>query len=294
METLQTLRRRIDNAEDMQSVVKTMKALAAVKIRQYEASVASLAHYNRTLRLAFQILFREGRPRVAETTTPTRFGAILFGSDQGMCGQFNDEIASYFLDYRDELTGAGGDWTVSVVGARLFGRLEEAGIEAAQPVELPGSLPGVTRLVQELLPRVEAWHTSQRIDRVLLFYNRRTSAATYRPWHFRLLPMDLRDILESEEPEPPFRTLPMFTMDRDRMFSALFRQYLFVMLYRACAESLASENASRISSMQAAEKNVEERLTEFRATFNQLRQTAITEELLDVITGFEALEGDAV
>ena len=69
----------------------------------------------------------------------------------------------------------------------------------------------------------------------------------------------------------------------------MVRQYLFVSLFQACAESLASENASRIAAMQAAEKNIEERLEELQGQYNHLRQTAITEELLDVVTGFEAL-----
>jgi F-type H+-transporting ATPase subunit gamma len=78
-------------------------------------------------------------------------------------------------------------------------------------------------------------------------------------------------------------------MDWDRLFSALMRQYLFVSLSRACAESLASENASRLAAMQGAEKNIDERLTELQALFRQQRQMAITAELLDIVAGVEAL-----
>ena len=78
-------------------------------------------------------------------------------------------------------------------------------------------------------------------------------------------------------------------MPAERLLSHLVRQYLFVSLFRACAESLASENASRIAAMQAAEKNIEERLDEFQDAFNKMRQSAITEELLDIVAGFEAL-----
>ena len=81
-------------------------------------------------------------------------------------------------------------------------------------------------------------------------------------------------------------------MESDVLLSRLVRQYLFVSLFRAMAESLAGENASRIASMQAAEKNIQERLAELSTAYNQRRQTAITEELLDVVTGFEALMTD--
>ncbi len=76
------------------------------------------------------------------------------------------------------------------------------------------------------------------------------------------------------------------------LYSRLLRQHLFVSLFRACAHSLAGENASRIASMQAAERSIAERLEEFREEWRRTRQTLITEELLDVITGFEMLRED--
>jgi F-type H+-transporting ATPase subunit gamma len=80
-------------------------------------------------------------------------------------------------------------------------------------------------------------------------------------------------------------------MDRARLLYDLLGQYLFVTLYQALAESLASENAARLAAMQAAENNIEERLKDLRLQYNQLRQSTITEELLDIVAGFEALTG---
>lgn len=289
MQTLESLRRRIENTKDMQSVVKTMKALAAVHIREYEAAVESLRDYSRTLRLAFRILFRESRLPARHSAADGKFGAIVFGSDQGMCGQFNDEIASYALDYMREATGGPADWSVAAIGGRVSVRLEDAGLRVDGTAELPTALPGITPLVQDLLPRIEHWEVERGIGRVTVFYNQRVSASSFRPQHLRLLPLDLHAIVHHEEEDQPFRTLPMFTMERERLFSWLVRQYLFVAIYRACAESLASENASRIASMQTADKNIEERLNEFQSEFNRMRQSSITEELLDVVGGFEAL-----
>ena len=78
-------------------------------------------------------------------------------------------------------------------------------------------------------------------------------------------------------------------MDVNQLFSSLVRHYLFFSLYRAFVESLASENASRLLSMQVAEKNIEEQLDELNVQFHRQRQAAITSELLDVVTGFEAI-----
>ena len=72
---------------------------------------------------------------------------------------------------------------------------------------------------------------------------------------------------------------------------ALIREYLFISLFRACAESLASENASRLAAMERADKNISDLLEELHGNFHQLRQSSIDEELFDVISGFEALSG---
>ena len=72
--------------------------------------------------------------------------------------------------------------------------------------------------------------------------------------------------------------------------SALIREYLFISLFRACAESLASENASRLAAMQRAEKNIGELLETLHGNYHRLRQSGIDEELFDVISGYEALE----
>ena len=81
----------------------------------------------------------------------------------------------------------------------------------------------------------------------------------------------------------------MFTVNWHTLFSALIRQHLLVSVYQSIVESLAAENASRMASMQAAERNIEERMQELRSRFHQQRQSSITTELLDIVGGFEAL-----
>lgn len=291
METLETLQRKTASATDLQSVVKTMKALAAVNIRQYEKAVASLAVYNRTIERGLHVMLttREERTVIVKPATEARLGALVFGSDQGMCGQLNEQVVTHALKAMDDLGTRAAERTVSVVGTRAAGRLQEAGQAVETCFEMPSALPGVTPMVQDLLLHLEAWHTQRRIERIYLFYSQHLSSATFRPHTVHLLPVNQLWLTFLETEAWPTRMLPAFTMDWDRLFSALIRQYLFVSLYRACAESLASENASRLAAMQGAEKNIEERLAELQALFRQQRQTVITEELLDIVAGFEAL-----
>lgn len=290
MQTLETLKRKIGSAEDLESVVRTMKTLAAVSIRQYETAVASLADYYATIEEGLKMVLWQARdlspPGMPAGTGET--GVVVFGSDQGMCGQFNEQIVNYA---REGMSAAGdqGDRDCLAVGARISERLEDAGIRVDHELPAPGSAAGITGLVQDILLAIDDWRSRRKLERVVLFYNRRRTASSYMPHHWQLLPIDPERIEPLKERRWPSRTLPAFTMQRGRLFSVLIRQYLFVSLFRACAESAAGENASRIASMHAAERNISDRLTELRSEYNQQRQTSITEELLDVVSGFEAL-----
>ncbi|MHB9071952.1 MAG: F0F1 ATP synthase subunit gamma [Desulfobaccales bacterium] len=293
METIESLRRKIAVSQDLQEVVKTMKTLAAVSIRQYEKAVASLRQYSHTVEMGMQIVMRSRREEQAQPRPASgrRLGAIIFGSELGMCGQFNELLVSYALDRFNELQVAKKDRTIAAVGARAVSRLEEAGEQVGSYFAVPGSVSGITSRVQELLLKIEAWQCPGGIDRIMLFHHQPVSGAVYRPQTMPLLPIDM-EWLESLGQKPwPSRVLPTFTMARPRLIYALLGQYLFVSLYRAFAESLASENAARLAAMQAAENNIEDRLKELRLHYNQLRQSSITEELLDIVAGFEALTG---
>jgi F-type H+-transporting ATPase subunit gamma len=228
-----------------------------------------------------------------QESTSGQAGAIVFGSDQGMCGQFNEQIANFAVD---SLAGTNGEEQhpapALCVGHRVSDKLSSAGIDVKRIFRLPGSAGGITSLVQDLLPAIDQWRQAHDIARILVFHNRRLSASTLRPYVMQLLPLAPERLTQRvhEDADPANRTLPMWTMDTSILFSRLVKQFLFVSLFRACAESLAGENASRIAAMQAAERNIRDRLQLLRSDYATRRQTTITEELLDVVTGFEALK----
>ena len=118
------------------------------------------------------------------------------------------------------------------------------------------------------------------------------SGAVYAPVSQRLLPLDETWRRELAELPWPTANLPEVMGGGTATLRALIREYLFVSLFRACAESLASENASRLAAMQRAEKNIDELLENLNRTFHRLRQSGIDEELFDVVSGFEALSGE--
>ncbi len=291
MQTIESIKRQINSVEDLLSIVETMKMMAAINIRHYERSVAAIDSYNRTVETGFQVLLREQPNEITpERADPDPVpGVVMFGSDQGMCGQFNEQIAAFSMEELSRLGVQRKHWVILALGARLTAHLQAE----EQPVDdawtIPGSVKGITPLVQDIVLKIDVWRTERGVSHILLFYNRPLSGATYRPHMLQLLPVDWERFRHMAREEWPSRSLPMFTMDWQRLLSALLRQYLFVSIYRAFAESLMSENASRLATMQSAERNIQEHLEDLNTLFHQQRQHSITEELLDIIAGFEAL-----
>jgi F-type H+-transporting ATPase subunit gamma len=292
MQTIQNLKRKIDSTEDLQSVVKTMKSLAAVSIRQYEQAAQALEDYYRTVELGFQVVLRERfRTRLTIKAAPAgRIAAVVFGSDQGMAGSLNEQIVTHAAEVLENERGGKEQPVILAVGERAFGHLEDAGLPVSDTFNLPGSVSGITPYVQNIVMRIETWQEQFGVDQVMLFHNRTTSQASFRPHTVRLLPIDRQWVERLEKKKWRSRSLPTFTMEPEILFSALIREYLFVSIFRAFVESLASENASRLASMQGAEKNIEERLGELTNQYHQQRQMSITEELLDIVAGFEAMK----
>jgi F-type H+-transporting ATPase subunit gamma len=290
-DTTASLRRKIGGAGDLQNVVRTMKAVAASSIGQYEQSVRALTDYYRTVELGLGACFRESGPVSViagrkRKTVPGAIGAVVFGSDQGLVGQFNDVVADYAIKTLAALPAKPEVWAV---GERLHARLADTGLPLRGLFTVPNSVKAITPLVGQILVESEMRHSQGEATELHLFYNRPKSGAVYAPVSQRLLPLDENWRRKLAELPWPTGNLPEVMGGGTATLRALIREYLFVSLFRACAESLASENASRLAAMQRADKNIDELLEDLNGTFHSLRQSGIDEELFDVISGFEAL-----
>lgn len=297
--TTTALRRQIGSASDLKSVVRTMKASAASAIGQYEKSVAALADYALTVELGLGVCLRAVDPKGAQADTgPTQpedtlVHAVVFGSDQGLVGRFNEVVVDHAMAHLGELPAQAQVWAV---GERVRARLLDAGLPPVGSFPVPGSVELITRLVGQILLKVQVSDGTGGGERqagtLMLFYNRPTGAS-YEPVSQRLLPLDehwQRDL--ARRPWPTARSLtpsPEVLGTGRQVLRAFIREHLFVSLFRASAESLASENASRLAAMQRADRNIGELLTDLNARFHRTRQSGIDEELFDVIAGFDAM-----
>jgi F-type H+-transporting ATPase subunit gamma len=268
-----------------------MKALAASSIGQYEQSVRALTDYYRTVELGLSACFRESEPMAAMVERKGQndegaMGAIVFGSDQGLVGQFNEVVADYTVKTLAALPGKAQVWAV---GERVQARLVDAGLSLMETFPVPNSVQAITPLVGKIQVASEARRTKGEYASLYVFHNRPKSGALYEPVSQRLLPLDAQWQQGLARIRWPTLNLPEVMREGATTLRAYIREYLFISLFRACAESLASENASRLASMERADRNIDELLETLHGTFHRLRQTNIDEELFDVISGYEAL-----
>ncbi len=295
MDSLEHLQQQLDGVNDLRTIVRTMKALSAARIRQYEQAVAALSGYARTVQLGLHVVLRDA---AAPLTTSRRrqeherIGAVVFGSDHGLCGRFNEAITGFAREQlvaAGKAADAGPEPLLLAVGARAADSLTHAGMNVEADLMLPASPPQITATVQQLLFTIDHWRQHRQLHALFLFYNQHSTSRGYEPRSLSLLPLDLRQLHDAAGPRWPGPSLPIFTMARELLASRLLHQYLFVSLFRACAESQASEHAARLDAMQSAQRNVDEHLETLTMAYRRARQDTITAELLDVVSGFEAV-----
>jgi F-type H+-transporting ATPase subunit gamma len=285
-DSLDRLRHQIDRARQLGSVVRAMKALATMSIGQYEQAVRSLDDYLRTVELGLATCVRS-QPLLPDAEfSRGAAAAVVFGSDQGLVGRFNEAMGEFA---QQELAKHGGACQLWIIGERLAARLEADGACAHETLALPSSVTGIAALVTEALVAVEQYRAAHPGLVVYVLFHRLIAGAAYEPVCERLLPFDAQWQARFAHLSWPTHDIPELVGPIEAALRAHLREYLFVSLFRACAESLASENASRLAAMQRAERNIGSLVESLTQTFNGMRQSAIDEELFDVIAGFEAL-----
>jgi F-type H+-transporting ATPase subunit gamma len=287
-DSLDSLRRKLSAAEQLGSVVRAMKAISASSIVEYEKAVEALGQYQHAVELGLRLCLDDRHPVVTGPMTavarPT--GALILGTDQGLVGRFNEVIADFACE---QLGLISGPKTVWAVGERVCPALEAAGLTVKKRFSVPSSVTAIRAFVTELQIEIEGWTAGQRVSEIRVFHNSPRAIARYEVTNQRLLPLDAAWFKRIREIPWPKSQLAEVLGDRATSLNALVREELFISLYRACAESLASENASRLAAMQRAEENIDSVSDDLRQSLNRLRQSSIDEELFDVIAGFNAL-----
>jgi F-type H+-transporting ATPase subunit gamma len=301
LEQLETIKRRISSSQELRTIVKNMKSLAAVYIRFFQQAARAVDQYRESLYLGFRAYFAAGgdtdsgeagedSPGYAPPARGEEMpGVVLIGSEQGMCGNFNEKLMEYLDRFTGRLPNAVPRPRLAAVGSRIHQPAAESPYSVDENFRLPTSPEQIAGLVDRIILFIGEWRTEYRLNSIYLIHNTHGEENVHEPKDMKLFPLDRR-LLEQWSEEPwEGKTIPLVTMNRKNVFKRLIDHFIYAQLFRGFVESMESENAARLASMEAAEKNIQDKLTELQNQYNVRRQQAITSELLDMVGGFEAL-----
>lgn len=304
MKSREYYHRQLQSANELQLVVKAMKASAGSAVQQFRQAAESLDKYEETVHLGLKAWFsglyskehpgkRQNRIMTGAKQASGKFktGILVFGSEQGMCGQFNQVIANFTVKKLEELSLTPVSVKTIGIGHRIQVPLENERFQSEEYLPLPSTISALSGDVQQAVIQLESWQ-KQDINQVLLFYNHLKTKSSYKSLMIQLLPLDTGWLKEIQSEPWLTHQIPLYTMKPADLFAKLIEEYLFTSLYRAYAHTLASENASRLVTMQNAEKNIDDHIQKLQLSFNHFRQNQIDEELRDIISGFEAIVGN--
>jgi len=276
-DTTASLRRKIRSAGDLQSVVRTMKALAASSIGQYEKSVRALADYYRPWSWDWAHVFGRASQRIEGGKERTnRCGCDWRGRFRirpGTGGQFNDVVADYAIKTLAALPGKPKVWAV---GERVHARLADAGLPLIGLFTVPNSVQAITPLVGQI--QIEAKRIGLKASmRAFMSSITVRSLGALRAGQPAVVAARCASGNKVLAKVPwPTKSLPE-VLGGGSDARALIREYLFISLFRACAESLAAENASRLARWNVPTRTSKNCWSICTAHSTSLRQSGIDE-----------------
>jgi F-type H+-transporting ATPase subunit gamma len=280
------LKRRIRSIRNTMQLTRAMKMVSAAKLRRAQERIFAARPYARQLDAVLQSLASRANPELhplLEIRPEERIELVVVTSDRGLCGSFNTNIlktAVAFLRQREgkalELQAVGRKGRDFFRRRRWTIRREWA--DVLRTVEFP--------LAAEIGGDVSTRYAAGEVDAVYLVYNEFKSAVAQRPLVERLLP-----ISRTEVEQGPQTTIEdyIYEPDPQSLFLRLLPHHVNMQIYRALLESQAAEHAARMSAMSAATTNAGELIDQLTLKMNRMRQASITTEIIEVVSGAEAL-----
>ncbi len=289
MPELRELQRKLDSVKSLNEVVSAMRNLAAIYVRRAESTLDAIRPYSEVIETALGVvLARQTEGERYDNDEAKESGgkilAVVFASDQGLCGTYNERVVSAALDFAKD---KGGLVSFATVGRRGRDLLTMRGETAALAVPAPTSLEGIRTRVSDLTTDILGKYAELTASGLFFVFNAYEGMGRFKERVRRVLPPELGQLEMAKS--RGFRYEPILTAAPSVLLGPLIKEYLFVELYRALLESHSSENGARLLAMTSAASNIDKRSIELTQEYQSARQDWITSELLDVVGGAEAL-----
>ncbi|MGB5823833.1 MAG: F0F1 ATP synthase subunit gamma [Proteocatella sp.] len=275
MQNLKAIDDKIRLSENLRSIVTTMKAHASANMVQFEHAARASNKYREVLDMAlYVVLLKDDEKLSIQEISKGRTIHIVLGSDFGLAGRFNERMAEFAI----EKISKNSDDYIIIIGKQLLGKLE-TDFNIEEYFAVPQTEDAIVLAVQRLLMKIDQLKEQSVINKILLYYCKLTESSILTEEIEILFPINPQDFSKISF-DWNSRSIPMYLMDKGTLISDIMNQYYFLTLYRSLCFSLISENTSRISSMDSAKKNIDEKLQELKYLYRKNRQEEITNDLM--------------
>lgn len=293
MPSHKALKNRLRVIENTRQITKAMKAVAVSKLRRVQQSMENTRRYSDALaRITGHLLqatqdTQDPLQRIEED--PKRVTVVLFTADRGMCGAYNNHIITH-AERAIQKIGADRVELICVgKKGRDFAR-KQGWTRLAEHIDLQGAVQATT--MSEITDLVVERFLSGETDRVLLLYNSFVNMMRYEQRAVEFLPLDPSELLAEDESGAETSGAEMiFEPDAETVFGEVLERYLRVRMVTSQADALTAEHSARMVAMSNATENCEELKQSLTLQMNKARQASITKELLEIVSGAEALKG---
>lgn len=291
MATLRDIKRRINAVKNTRQITKAMKMVAAAKLRKAQLRMLQMRPYAERMNEMLSILSATSETELHPllTVRPRKtIELIVITSDRGLCGAFNSNILRTASRFINEKRAEGFEnINISVIGRKAVDYFKRRNIEIRKAwTGLSGHLTYSN--VQEIANDIINSYLEGVMDEVFLLYNKFKTVMAQDVTLFRLLPYSLPET-QVEKTERLSSTF-IFEPSQEEIYNQLLPKNIEIQVYRALLESIASEEAARMTAMENATKNAEDMIDNLTLQFNKARQASITKELMDIVGGVEALK----
>jgi F-type H+-transporting ATPase subunit gamma len=305
MATQKEVKNRIASIKNINKITRAMEMVAAARLRRAEQRIEDLRPYAEGMRKLTRTAAAHagGIPRVpvmVEREDVKRVGVVLITGDRGLAGAFNTNIIREGMREGANVRSGGAEPAFYAVGKKGVSAL------TFRKQEVHGAYTGFTDRpafanAREIGEELTARYVDGELDRVELVYNRYVSPLTQHVWRQTLLPLQQADVIgegvaeeeeegeESEIEKAHSKSIWEYEPEAEELLGQLIPEYVNISVYRALLESAASELGARMTAMRSAAENAEEMMGDLTLEMNRVRQAEITQEILEVVAGAEAL-----
>lgn len=288
MATLRELKGRIGSVASSEKITGAMKMISSAKMHKSEGILRQLQPYRKQVETVIASLLNSDATfdsPLIEQREVKNCAVIVWGSDDGLCGAYNANLAKQLPEHIAAIKDRHGDnvgITIYAVGAKMVKALRRYSSESIALKQFP-SVSSKTEgaNIIPFLDEVQNWFTNGIFDQINVLYMRYFSASRQRADYSTLLPVNISIFNGTKQTAAPY----IFEPDASTIFTTVIPMYLHAVTEDIFTENRASEQAARVMAMQSANDNARKLLDQLRLEYNKLRQQAITNELLDIVGG---------